>query len=301
MPQFTQPEWQVRDLQTEPKGLVRRFLLQESKVMQAKRFGDGAHVGGSPAIRTYGRGLAWAILAAAGLGVTGLVVTGLAAAGGSSVGSVQDEAPPPPRGAVPQAEAQQDEPVRPGRLGIGRLRGPVMNMMQFNQQFGNAGGRSYSRSTQNGITTTVVKEQDQEIKIEETPDGIFMEIGRTYTRADVESLRSAQPELAKALESFPETADGVAVQVSVRAVQKYEAINEEDLKEEHPAAFEQYRRVQEMGNGGIGWGDANEVEGLEFSLPEIGFGPDMKQLREEMRQQQEEMRREIEKMLERIR
>jgi hypothetical protein len=264
--------------------------------MQAKRFGEWANLGGSHAITTYGRGLALAILAAAGL----------AAAGWSSVGAAQDEAPPPPRGAVPQGEARQeatpeDEPVRPGRLGIGRLRGPVMNMMQFNQQFGNAGGRSYSRSTQNGVTTTVVKESDQEIKIEETPDGIFMEIARTYTRADSESLKSLQPELAKALESFPETADGVAVEVSVRAVQKYEAINEDDLKEEHPMAFEQYRRVQAMGNGGLDWSDSGDIEGLEFSLPEIGFGPNLKQLREEMRQQQEEMRRDIEKMLERIR
>jgi hypothetical protein len=176
-----------------------------------------------------------------------------------------------------------------------------MNMMQFNQQFGNASGRMYSRSTQNGVTTTVVKEQDQEIKIEETPDGIFMEIGRSYTLADVDTLRSSHPELAKALESFPQTADGLAVELSVRAVQKYEAINEDDLKEEHPEAFAQYRRVMDMGNGGVGLGADEGIEGMGFAIPEIGFGPNVRQLREEMRQQQEEMRRDIEKMLERIR
>jgi hypothetical protein len=89
-------------------------------------------------------------------------------------------------------------------------------------------------------------------------------------------------------------------------VQKYEAINEEDLKEEHPEAFAEYRRVMEMGQGGGGLGGSGlggigGLEGLEFGLPEIGFGPNVRQLREEMKQQQEEMRRDIEKMLERIR
>jgi hypothetical protein len=262
--------------------------------MQAKRLTKWAAVGGGRETGSLGRWFA----------VVGLAAAGWAVASWNSVGSAQDESPPPPRGAVPQedrAEEGRAEQARPGRLGIGRLRGPVMNMMQFNQQFGNAGGHMYSRSTQNGVTTTVVKEQDQEIKIEETPDGIFMEIGRTYTRADVESLRSSHPELAKALESFPQTADGLAVQLSVRAVQKYEAINEDDLKEEYPEAFAQYRRVMAMGNGGSALGDEDGFEGMGFALPEIGFGPNVRQLREEMRQQQEEMRRDIEKMLERIR
>lgn len=257
--------------------------------MQSQGLTKWAAFGGGQWIGSLGR---WGILA-------GLAAAGVAVASWSSVGEAQDEAPPPPRGAVPQDEAGQD--VRPGRLGIGRLRGPVMNMMQFNQQFGgNGGGASYSRSSQNGITTTVVKEPTQEIKIEETPDGIFMEIGKLYTAADAEALRSSHPELAKALAAFPPSADGLSLELSVRAVQKYEAINEEDLKEEHPVAFAEYRRVMEMGQGG-GLGGIGGLEGLEFGLPEIGFGPNIRQLREEMKQQQEEMRRDIEKMLERIR
>lgn len=261
--------------------------------MRAKGFTKWAAAGEGRGTEPLGR---WFALAS-------WVAVGWVVASWGSVGAAQEEAPPPPKGAVPPQEALEEAP--PGRLGIGRLRGPIMNMMQFNQQFnqqfGNASGRMYSRSTQNGVTTTVVKEQDQEIKIEETPDGIFMEIGRNYTLADVESLRSSHPELAKALESFPQTADGLAVQVSVRAVQKYEAINEDDLKEEHPEAFAQYRRVIDMGNGGVGFGVDEGIEGLGFAVPEIGFGPNARQLREEMRQQQEEMRRDIEKMLERIR
>jgi len=263
--------------------------------MQAKGLTRWAAIGGGHWIRAWGR---WGVLA-------GLAAAGVAVASWSPVGEAQDEAPPPPRGAVPQEEGGQE--ARPGRLGIGRLRGPVMNMMQFNQQFGgNGGGVSYSRSSQNGVTTTVVKESDREIKIEETPDGIFMEIGKSYTPADADALRSSHPELAKALSSFPQSADGLSLQVSVRAVQKYEAINEEDLKEEHPEAFAEYRRVMEMGQGGGGLGGSGlggigGLEGLEFGLPEIGFGPNVRQLREEMKQQQEEMRRDIEKMLERIR
>lgn len=262
--------------------------------MQAKGFTRWAAVGEGRGTRSLGRWFALASWVAAGWVVAGWVV-----ASWGAVGAAQEETPPPPKGAVPQQEGLDEAPL--GRLGIGRLRGPVMNMMQFNQQFGNASGRMYSRSTQNGVTTTIVKEQDQEIKIEETPDGIFMEIGRSYSLADVDALRSSHPELAKALESFPQTADGLAIQVSVRAVQKYEAINEDDLKEEHPEAFAQYRRVIDMGNGGVGFGDDEGIDGMGFVVPEIGIGPNMRQLREEMRQQQEEMRRDIEKMLERIR
>lgn len=214
----------------------------------------------------------------------------------------QEQDDPPPRGAVQKGavqegaveggseEAAQDEGARPRPIrGIGRLRGPMQ--FQFNQQFGNGpGGVSFSRSSNNGVTTTVMKEGDQEVKLEETPDGIFLEIGRSYTRKDVDQLKSSHPELAKALEAFPTIADGNEVELSVRAVKKYEAVNEDDLKEEHPEAFEQYQRLVQMGQGNFDSG----VEGLfggEFGLQGI----------QEIELRHEKIRREMEKMIERMR
>lgn len=203
----------------------------------------------------------------------------------------QEQDEPPPRGAVQRQEEKVDEGkalLPPGLRGIGRLRGPIQ--MQFNQQFGggNSGGISYSRSSSNGVTTTVMTEGDQVLKLEETSDGIFLEIGKSYTRKDIEQLKSTHPELAKALEAFPTVADGNEVELSVRAVKKYEAVNEEDLKEEHPEAYEQYLKLVEMGQGGFRGGFP---DGEDFELPGVG----------EIRAQHERMRQEVEKMLERIR
>lgn len=208
----------------------------------------------------------------------------------------QEQDEPPPRGAVQEQTETEEAPLPPAFRGIGRLRGPIQ--MQFNQQFGGGmgGGMSYSRSSSNGVTTTVMKEGDQEIKLEETPDGIFLEIGRSYTRKDVEQLKSSHPELAKALEAFPTVADGNDVELSVRAVKKYEAINADDLKEEHPEVFEQYQKLVKMGEGGFQpefGGDflGGDVFGGQFEMPGI----------QELREHQEKMRLEMEKMLERIR
>ncbi|MDP1563358.1 MAG: hypothetical protein Q8M16_18405 [Pirellulaceae bacterium] len=235
-----------------------------------------------------------------GLAQLGIVtwLMGAAALGGMTVltwvpnqDPTQEQDEPPPRGAVLRQEQKVDEEeaVLPrGLRGIGRLRGPIQ--MQFNQQFGGgtSGGISYSRSSNNGVTTTVMTEGDQQLKMEETSDGIFLEIGKSYTRKDVEQLKSTHPELAKALEAFPTVADGNDVELSVRAVKKYEAVNEEDLKEEHPEAYEQYLKLVEIGKGEFRGGFPG---GEGFEMPGIG----------EIRAQHERMRQEMEKMLERIR
>lgn len=216
---------------------------------------------------------------------------------------VQEQDDPPARGAVQEGEAQEGAPeggsdeaaeaedIRPrGMRGIGRLRGPIQ--FQLNQQFGNGpGGVSYSRSSNNGVTTTVMKEGDQEVKLEETPDGIFLEIGKSYTREDVDQLKSSHPELAKALEAFPASADGNEIELSVRAVKKYEAVNEEDLKEEHPEAFEHYQRLVQMGqdNPDLGMG------GLFFGAEELDV-PGIPEIKEH----QERIREHMEKLLERM-
>ncbi|MBL8888986.1 MAG: hypothetical protein JNL67_03340 [Planctomycetaceae bacterium] len=206
---------------------------------------------------------------------------------------VQEQDDPPPRGAVEggsEEEVEAEEDLPRGIRGIGRLRGP--RQFQFNQQFGNgAGGVSFSRSSSNGVTTTVMKEGDQEVKLEETPDGIFIEIGRSYTRNDVDQLKSSHPELAKALEAFPTIADGNEVELSVRAVKKYEAVNEDDLKEEHPEAYEQYQRLVQMGQGGFESGIDDLFGAEDFGLQGI----------QELEAHHERMRREMQKMLERIR
>jgi hypothetical protein len=201
----------------------------------------------------------------------------------------QEQDDPPPRGAVQEEEENAEAPPR-GLRGIGRLRGPIQ--MQFNQILGGGpNGVSYSRSSNNGVTTTVMKEGDQEIKLEETPDGIFLEIGRSYTRKDVDELKTTHPELAKALEAFPTIADGNDVELSVRAVKKYEAVNEEDLKEEHPEAYEHYQKLVKMGEGGFSSDLGGQFFGGEMDLPGI----------QEIREQHERMRREMERMFEGIR
>ncbi len=225
--------------------------------------------------------LGWLVL----LLCIGILFTFGLASGGVNLAQDQDD--PPPRGAVAPAEA------KPRNNQIGRLRAPIP-IMELNSRF-NQSGMSYSKSTRNGITTTQVKEADLEIKIEETPDGIFMEIGRSYTRDDLDQLRSSHPELATALEAFPTAADGYDVQLSVRAVKKYEAINEEDLKEEHPEAYEQYERIAKLTTQQGGFGI--QGFGMELGMPELRPFPRIQELRE----QQDEMRREIEKMMERIR
>jgi hypothetical protein len=249
------------------------------------------------------------------LGVSTALVAGLWGAYSLSGGlprthGWQDDELPPPRGAVPQEQAEA--PINPRRPNaIGRLRGQFPGMMQFNQQFGQPfggqGGMSYSRTVNNGVTTTIVKEGDQETKIEETPDGIFMEMGRTYTRNDLEALRSSHPELAKAMAAFPAQADGQEVQLSVRAVTKYEAINEEDLKDEHPEAYEHYRRLSKMGQPG-GGGAVGDLFGDGFrerDFPFGGFGPrfggDVLEEAEAILEQHEQLRQEMEKRFQRRR
>ncbi len=200
----------------------------------------------------------------------------------------QDQDEPPPRGAV-QEEENAEQPR--GQRGIGRLRGPIQ--MQFNQQFsgGPNGGVAYSRSSNNGVTTTVLKEGDQEIKLEETPDGIFMEIRKSYTLQDVDQLKTSHPELAKALAAFPTVADGNDVELSVRAVKKFEAVNEEDLKEEHPEAHEQYIRIMKMGQGGFGSEFGGILEAGDFEP--LGI--------QGIREHHQRIQREMERMLERLR
>jgi hypothetical protein len=217
-------------------------------------------------------------------------IVGVAAVGfvatlalGPAQDPTQEQDDPPPRGAVQAEEA----PLPQGLGGIGRLRGGPMQM-QFNQTFSNGtnGGISLTRSSSNGVTTTILKEADQEIKIEETPDGIFMEVGKSYTRSDVNELTTSHPELAKALAAFPTTADGISVELSVRAVKKYEAINEEGLKDEFPEAYEQYQRVLKMAQGG---GRAGMGVGGILDIDQM------------FRERHERMQREMEEMLDLIR
>lgn len=239
------------------------------------------------------------------------VILGMGALSGVAVAiaanPLQDEqTPPPPRGAVQGEVVQEQEddvvPLPFGNRQIGRLRGMLggPGMLQFNQAFGGpSGNRSISRSVANGITTTTVRESDREIKIEETPDGIFMEVTRSYTKDDLESLRDSHPELAKALEAFPNEADGQSVQVSVRAISKYEAINPDDLQEEHPEAFKEFQRIQGlMSNSGSdsGFGGVLGFQGMDLEMGD-GFRMQL----QEMDQLRDEMERRMERMLERIR
>ncbi len=245
--------------------------------------------------RTTGRpfsGLAQILFIA---GLAGLILVGAGSAVYQTPNQDQDE--PPPKGAVEKPNVEEGGPEKIPR-GIGR--GRVPQAMQIGGVAGSSGGMSFSRSTVNGVTTSVLKERHQEIKLEETPDGIFLEIGRWYSRDDVEQLRPTNPELAKALEAFPSSADGASVELSVRVAQKYEAVNDEDLREEHPEAYETYLKISKIAKGGAA-GFGFGIGGMQQQLQELEVPLQIHEFRPNLPPpNREEMKRAIEEMQKRM-
>jgi len=224
--------------------------------------------------------------------------------GGRADWAVQDDELPPPRGAIVEDETDEARPLRRNNA-IGRLRGQfpgIANNFQMNQVMGGGQQRAISQRSSNGVTTTKVVEGDREITIEETPDGIFMAVAHSYGLEDLDQLREAHPELAAAMEAFPRSADGQEVQLRVQAVQRYEAINEEDLQDEHPEGYREYRRIKDLlAQGGgfrfgnqMNFGNMMELDGIELPVvPQMN----LRQFRREIQEEMEELREQMKKMM----
>lgn len=166
-----------------------------------------------------------------------------------------EEAAPPPRPG--NGKVVPDGPAIPGLppvppAGIGGV--PIQ------------GQHSLSRSMINGTTTTKLTTDIQEIAVEESDLGIFIQRTRKYGRGDVEELRETQPKLADAIEAFPQSEDGADLELVVKSSQRFEAIDLEELKKQ-PEAFKLYKTVQ----------DAYEQQGANMAgfnggFPMQGFG-----------------------------
>ena len=165
-----------------------------------------------------------------------------------------EEAPaPPPRPGkvVPDGPAMPGlPPVPPGGIGAAPMQGQ----------------HSLSRSMINGTTTTKLTTDTEEIAVEESDLGIFIQRTRKYGRGDVEQLRETQPKLAEAIEAFPQHEEGADLELVVKSSQRFEAIDLDELKKQ-PEAFKLYQTVR----------DAYEQQGANMAgfnggFPMQGFG-----------------------------
>ena len=148
------------------------------------------------------------------------------------------------RGQVPQATP--DRPARPDReLTLIDDTGVVNELTQGNFV-------SSSTVTVNGVRTTKVNDNGRLFKFEEDPaSGITCYISERYSSDDLERLEKEQPELFMHLSAIPQTLGNSTVRVSVDVETKYHAASEDELKEQHPEAYQYFEKyVKHAGENG---------------------------------------------------
>ncbi|GEM_PF-1896871 len=187
-------------------------------------------------------------------------------------GAIGQDGPAPPPVRPVEGKPKANPKVNPN---MGRLAEPF---------FGN---QSFSQSVQNGVTTTKMKQGGKEIEVEETPDGIFMNVINLYTLDDLEELNKSNPELAKVLEAFPREVNGESIDVSVRTTKRYEAINDEELETDYPEAFKAYKAVKEMSNrpNGAGRGAFGRMGGMPLGGGLNGIDGPFEEMQQRMREE----------------
>ncbi len=98
-------------------------------------------------------------------------------------------------------------------------------------------------SYQNGTRTIKVNEGTREITIVDHPTtGIDIEIIRHYGPDQMQALKRRLPELSDYVELFPTEIDKAEISLNIGVKSKYTALTPDQLKSEHPDAYEIYSR-----------------------------------------------------------
>ena len=145
------------------------------------------------------------------------------------------------------------------------------------------GGMSISKSVNNGVTTINARSGDEKCVITEDPDnGIVVKLTQKYGPDQADEIAEEFPGLYMHLKSIPKNVDGAEVDVHVDVTRTFEAANEEELEDKHPAAFAAYEKYAKSNTANFGL-----IRGADLRLPMVvgldDFDGEMEEMAEKMR------------------